>query len=158
MKNINFFSNPFLFSSLLFISNKSHADIVSVYCATENGSWEWLKDTPRNATFYLNNQTELKVDSYRPPIITTGEWKSMIINNIHIHYFLINGGKKRILELKKECNNVYQSTYKYVQPYSFHLPHHYYYIFGYEIENGYIQLAAGYKNFYSNTVLDVSRM
>ena len=158
MKYKNLFSSVFLFPSILFISNKSHADIASVYCATENGSWEWLKDTPRNAIFYLNNHTKLTVNSYRPPITTTGEWKSTIINKNNIHYFIINGGKKRILELEKECSNQYQSTYKYVHPFSYSLSYSTYHIFGYEIENGDIQLVDGYNNIYGNKKLIKTRM
>ncbi|KAB8033582.1 hypothetical protein [Fluviispira multicolorata] len=138
-----------IFSSISCFSSNSFADEASVYCATANGSRAWLPNPQIKKRILLDSSTALFLNNYNPPITVNGVWKSVRMGDKDINYFLIDGGKERIVTLRQDCIRRVGSNYIFVHPHHNSLSHNDYHLFVYLLENGSYQFETSYMVEYS---------
>lgn len=105
MKNISCIFCTLLFPlySLTGEGLKAHAESLSVYCADNNGNWDWLTDDRSNYVKVSGswNSGERVCDFIRPPApyITPDESVQTYAN------FIVEGGENKIRSLQTQCTS-----------------------------------------------------
>ena len=87
---------------LFFVSKNIYADTTSVFCATINRDWEWLKEN--NKILEINGEWI----SFEKPATSNSYF--------YLRYFKINEGKSKIEELQNKCIKNFGPSYIYAQP------------------------------------------